>query len=176
MEEAVWSKICEALQNPRLITAQIGKIQGKAQRERDHLTVKQRSIQKQFKKLADEESRLLDGYRQSVISIDQLRDQMAIVQESRNELNRQSQLLQSKIQENTFPVWNSKTAHRFCRAISKRLSKLQDDFKARRWVLSNLVNRIVVDGKTVTIRGIIPVNLQVADLTECNIVSASPSD
>jgi hypothetical protein len=49
-----------------------------------------------------------------------------------------------------------KTINDYCRHIERRLDALSNDFEGKRHLLSLALNRVVLDGNTVRIKGIIP--------------------
>ena len=64
---------------------------------------------------------------------------------------------------------------RFCEQIGKRLTALSGDFEGRRRILDLLVDKIVVRGKTVRIRGAIPAVPAKSNQDPCRIASITSS-
>jgi hypothetical protein len=66
-------------------------------------------------------------------------------------------------------------AAKFCDMIGRRLQGLSGDFEGKRRILGLLVNKVVVQGKTVRIKGIIPASSGEAEaqVQPCHIASTT---
>ena len=65
------------------VTPEISKLRTRSERGKDKLEHKVKLLDAEINDLKDEETRLLGAYREKVISMDQLKQQMATVQEKR---------------------------------------------------------------------------------------------
>lgn len=156
LETVVWDKFCEAIKSPRLITEQVSKINDR--RVKSKTTVED-EIEKANKRLAnmqEEENRLLEAYRQKIITIEKLKEQMAVVQERKKALGEEKQKLITEQENGISPSSVKKTIRGYCFQVEKRLSKLSNDFDGKRYLLSLAINKVILDGKNVRIKGIIP--------------------
>lgn len=156
LESVVWDKFCEAIKNPRLITEQVIKLKEKEQRSSANIVKDVDAIDRELKNTEKEESRLLDAYREQVISMEQLKDQMAKIQENKKKLEKEKQELLSKQETSFSPVAAQKTIDDYCRQIESRLEGLREDFEGKRYLLSRALNKVILEGKKVRIRGTIP--------------------
>ena len=156
LDQVVWDKFCEAIKDPRLITEQIPKLKEKAVKNTDSIVKDIESLDKDLKDTGNEESRLLDAYRENILSIEQLKDQMTKIQEKKKQVEQEKQSLLVKRENGMSPSAARKTIYDYCQQIEKRLDGLKDDWDGKRYLLSRAVNRIVLNGKQVRIKGIIP--------------------
>jgi hypothetical protein len=160
LENVVWNKFCEAVKNPCLITEQVARLKDKALKNRDNIVGSIESIDRKLKDTENEETRLLDAYRENIISMDQLKKQMVKVQAKKKQLEEEKRVLVIK-QENTFsPILVKKSIIDYCKLLEKRLDSPKDDFEGKKYLLSLAVNKIVLDGNTVRIKGILPTYIQ----------------
>lgn len=156
LESVVWDKFCEAIKNPRLITEQVIKLKEKEQRGRVNIAEDAEAIDRELMNTENEETRLLDAYRERVISMEQLKDQMAKIQENKKQLEKEKQELLAKQENSLSPLTAEKTINDYCRQIESRLEGLKEDFGGKRYLLSRALNSVILEGKNVRIRGIIP--------------------
>jgi site-specific DNA recombinase len=173
LENAVWAKICEVIANPALILAQMDKLQAKARRGQVVIRSELERMDKAVAVTELEEGRLLDAYREKVISMGQLRDQMAKVSDKRKRLNEERGALATKLDGSVPDGLDKDAAARYCDMVGKRLEILSGDFEGKRRILGLLVSKIVLQGKTVRIRGIIPAVSAQAEPASCHIASLS---
>lgn len=156
LESVVWDKFCEAIKNPRLITDQVTKVREKEQKNKGFVLKDIEAIEKELKNIENEESRLLDAYREQIISMEQLKDQMAKIQEKKKQLEKEKQELLAKQESSPSSLTTNKAINDYCRQIESRLEGLREDFEGKRYLLSRALNEIILEGKKVRIRGIIP--------------------
>lgn len=171
LESAVWDKFCEAVKNPRLIIEQVAKLRDKETKSRDNITKDIEVIDKDFKNTETEENRLLDAYRQNAITMEQLKDQMAKIQDRKKELEQGKQALLKRQDSGISHVSAKKTINDYCSQIERRLNGLHDDFEGKRFLLSLAINRIVLEGRRVRINGKIPTYNQEQNPTLGNTAS-----
>jgi hypothetical protein len=156
LEDAVWRKVCEAVSDPALILSQIGKIKERAARAQAGLRKELADLAKRIEATGKEEKRVLQAYREEVISLGQLRSEIAAVNESRARLAGERQSVLARLDGGSQPTLGRDDAADYCELVQKRLADLNGDFEAKRRILGLLVNKIVVQGKSVRIKGIIP--------------------
>jgi site-specific DNA recombinase len=173
LERVVWDKLCEALKKPHLIVKQVAKLKEKSLRE-NNMKKDVDSIEKKLVSIEKEENRLLNGFREGVITIDQLRIQMAEVKLRSKQLEEEKKILATKQQDSFSPTNAKKTITDYCRSIEKRLDTLSKNFDGKKYLLSLAVNKIELEGKMVRIKGIIPTSVQ-PSLAVGNIASISCS-
>lgn len=156
LESVVWDKFCEVIRNPKLIEEQINRLKEKQEKGRSNIGRDIEAIDKELKGMEGEENRLLDAYREHIITIDQLKDQMAKVQEKKKLLDQEKQGLLSKQESSISKLSVKKTINDYCKQVERRLDSLKDDFDGKSYLLHLAINKIVVDGNKVRIKGIIP--------------------
>ncbi len=156
VEKAVWEKVCEAIAKPELIVSQIGKLKDRARAGQVALRTDLERTDKSLAAAEMEEDRLLDAYREEIISKDQLRDQIAKVNDKRARLSEEKQSIAAKLDGNAAAGFDKDDAAYYCETVRKRLDSLSCDFEGKSQVLNLLVNRAYLQGSTVRIKGIIP--------------------
>jgi site-specific DNA recombinase len=170
LERVVWEKFCQAIQNPRLIISQLPKLRNRIRPS--FLTQDLEEVKKQRARAEEEEGRLLDAYRENIITLDQLKDQMGRLQEKKKALQDEEQRLGAQLQSLSRMVSPEKSIREYCAQISRRLKSIGNDFESRRYLLSLALNQVLVENKTVRIRGIVPTPPQDV-FSECCIASPS---
>jgi len=156
IENVVWETFCKAIRNPLLITAQVAKLREKKVKSKASSLNDIESIEKAITITTDEENRLLDAYRGGIVSIEQLKGQMAKIQAKRERLNQEKQGLQTSTEADVSPVKMEKTIVDYCKQVSDRLASLENDPQGKSYLLHLALNRINLNGKEVRIKGIIP--------------------
>ena len=156
LEPAVWDKVAEAIRNPQLITRQIAKLKDKHHDGKNIVRRDLERIERGLKNTGREENRLLEAYRESIISMDQLRDQMSKVQDNKKRMDDERLALLAKLENSRTQIVDMNDMEQVCRKIGERLDSIKDNFEARRFILTLLISRIVVQGKRVRIRGVMP--------------------
>ncbi len=156
VEKAVWEKICEAITKPELILSQIGKVKDRSRAGQESLRGQVERIDRSLAAAEMEEDRMLDAYREKVISMDQLRDQIAKVNDKRARLNDEKQSIVAKLDGNAAAGFDKDDAAHYCETIRRRLGSLSGDFEGKSQVLNLLINKAYLQGSTVRIKGIIP--------------------
>jgi site-specific DNA recombinase len=172
LETAVWEKFCEAIKNPRLITEQITKLREREQKKEGSVLQDIELVEKELKNTEDEESRLLDAYREKIISMEQLKEQMTKIREKKKRWGQEKQVLLSKQEKSLTALDIKKTVKDYCGQIEQRLESLEDDFEGKRYLLSLALNQVVLEGNLLRIKGILPV-YPVETFTSGDIASTS---
>jgi len=155
IESRVWEKFCEAVRNPAIISEQIAKLKKSETVSEESIELRLKSIDKELSRISISEDRLLDAYRANVITMEQLKSQMARAQGEKTQLEEEMQNLLSRRSYSLPP--NERAIEEYCQMIEERLLNLSDDFEGRRYLLLLAINKIIVTGKTILIKGIIPV-------------------
>jgi site-specific DNA recombinase len=156
LESAVWAKVCDVVADPELILSQMGKMQANARRGQAAAHSELEKMERAIAAAALEEGRLLDAFREKVISMDQLRDQIGKVNEKKTRLAAEKQSILTRLDGGAPATLGRDDAAEYCKLVQKRLAGLNGDFEAKRRILGLLVDKIVVQGKRVRIKGIIP--------------------
>ena len=156
LEPAVWDKVAEAIRNPQLITRQIARLKDRHHHGKNIIRRDLETTDRDLKNTGREESRLLDAYRESIISMEQLRDQMSKIQDKKKRLEDERLALLAKLEHSRSKVLDMNDIELVCKKISARLDSIRGNFEAKRFIMTLLISRIVVQGRGVRIRGIIP--------------------
>jgi site-specific DNA recombinase len=156
LERAVWDKVAEAIRNPQLIMRQISKLKDRHEGSKNIIRRDLDSIDRSLKNTGREESRLLDAYRESIISMDQLRDQMSKIQDKKKRLHEERAALLAKLENGRSQKVDMNDVEQVCKTISARLDTIRDNFEAKRFIMTLLVSRIVVQGMRVRISAVMP--------------------
>ncbi len=120
-----------------------------------------------------EENRILDAYREKVITMGQLDARLSKIKQKKRRLSHEHQDLIERIGEDTSGAVSKGDVAQYYGLIKKRLRALSGDFEGKRHILDMLVNKIVWQGKTVRIRGVIPAISQGTVPDPCRIASMS---
>jgi hypothetical protein len=143
----VWSALQKALDNPKLL---VQAIQGTERRTSSTIDT-DKSFETALQGIKDEEFRILEAYRLSIITPEMLAHELESLKSRRHALETQrTDAAQSK--EPGLSIRRS--VDDYCNIIHRKLEHLT--FETKRNVLRLLVRRIVFDGKEVRILGVIP--------------------
>lgn len=170
LEDLVWNTLTTALRNPELIADQIERL--KERPSCRDFTAELDQVQEDLRKIEAEEGRLLDAYRENVISIMQLKNQMARLQDRKKILRQQKEDLCGRQQAVASPQVE-KSIYDYCAQISRRLDGLQDDFDGKRYLLSLAAVKVAIAGKKVKIRGSIPISASSSSPESCTVSTSS---
>ena len=161
LESNVWEAIVQALREPDLITAQLKELAKEAQRAVPKHHHDLTTLESALRKLTEKRDRLLDAYQAGAITLEQLKGQMAKIDQHENGLKEELGVLE-QAKTVAQPAYLGRSFEQNCRQIGRRLEELDGDFEGRRRLLIDLVERIVLDlkGKVVRISGAIPAQTQ----------------
>jgi site-specific DNA recombinase len=147
LNNSVWSALQKALDNPKLL---VQAIQGTERRTSSTIDT-DKSFETALQGIKDEEFRILEAYRLSIITPEMLAHELESLKSRRHALETQrTDAAQSK--EPGLSIRRS--VDDYCNIIHRKLEHLT--FETKRNVLRLLVRRIVFDGKEVRILGVIP--------------------
>jgi len=154
LEAAVWTHIRGLLEDPPRLFAQFEAF-GKATLEGDeHEQAEQHHIATRLNRIGREEQRLLDAYQADVISLGELSERRAHLEQRRRTLTEQQEHAEQLRRERfrAQEVLASLTA--FCARVGSRLTEAT--FEQKQLLLNLLVERIVVGEHTLEVRHVIP--------------------
>jgi site-specific DNA recombinase len=146
LDNAVWQALEAALRNPKLLVGAIRRIDERVTSGNDH----DQQIEAALDGIKQEEKRILEAYRQSIITPEQLAGELAALEGRRKMLGKEqaresSSGVKQKIQSGIKEV---------CAELCDRLANLT--FETKRSVLRLLVKQILFSGDQVKISGMIP--------------------
>jgi site-specific DNA recombinase len=152
LDNLVWRAVTESLHNPSLITEQLQK-RNQMQQEADHDRLQQvEQLEQATRALDQEEYRILEAYRLSVISSDQLARQLDHLKDRRSVLKEQSSKLLKPAASSVHVT--QETILESCRRLAG-LPMLSFDDRQR--LLRLLIERIVLESSQVSIKMILPI-------------------
>ncbi len=155
-ENAVWNTISEAFSNPRLLLKNIDKLNERKTKTIGNVEEKIKDIDQLIEKTRQEEDRLLDAYKESIISIEQLKEKVTEITAKRNSLITEKEKLQTS-EDRPTKTYIKENVYSYCNAIKNKLQGL--DFNGKRYILTQSVNTITYHKKEALIRGAIPVEV-----------------
>ncbi len=149
LESAVWQKIEEILENPGLIEKAVR--QEKEIKTKSEGTLKQdiERIELQLQGLIKEEQRILEAYRQNIISLEQLRQQVESITKSKEVLEKTKQEIGELLQQDNKQAEIS-SAVDYVKKLKEGIGKFTYETKKR---ILHLFNTMI----TVNVNGIIDI-------------------
>lgn len=159
IENAVWNKLCETISNPNLIACAIPQLQNikKCKKNEQELN----SINEKIQNLIHEKERIIDAFREGIISKNELKSQLAKIEKKRESLEEQKKL-NKNLDLPTETIISS--IYDYCNLIAKYLKNA--DFDSKRYILSMVVSNITLLNRTATIIACLPVaDRRIASIT-----------
>ena len=154
LDQVVWRQVMKLLEDPRLIQDEIDR-RIQAIRESDPTKRREATLRKEQVRLQSKIGRLLDAYQEELLSLEELRNRMAV-------LRKQEQTIHGELQSLEAAALNQQTYLRLADSIETFLSRLRAaadtlSVTERQKILRLLVKEILVDRDTITIRHSVPV-------------------
>jgi hypothetical protein len=106
--------------------------------------------------VATEETRLLDAYRENIIDMEQLKTQMAKIKERMADISNKRQELLNNQEKFKSKLFTKENLTLLCNMLADNLKSFENDAEMKRKILTLAVNSILIEGKTVRIRSVIP--------------------
>lgn len=156
LENLVWDTFCEMIQNPSLVLEQVERLQQEAMNQTSTLQQDLDALDAKLNAISKEETRLLDAYRETIIDMDQLKDQMGKIKERQNEVTNKRQELLNNQEKFKSKLFTKENLTLLCDMLAENLKAVEDDAEMKRKILTLAVNSILIEGKTIRIRSIIP--------------------
>lgn len=142
LEKVVWKKIEDILENPGLVAEAIESKQGLKEKDRQHFTKELLKAESRLKRLDTEEQRLIEAYRHSVITLQQLQNQLRDVKTTREDLKRMAEELQLKVNSSD-PKQDVTQAVDYIAKVKKGIGKFS--FETKRKSLQLLNTKIILN-------------------------------
>ena len=118
-------------------------------------------IDKRLEKVGIEENRLLDAYRAGAITLEQLKEQMAKIQEKKEGLAKEKESITYKLSQVMPSGLIRRDIKGYCKTVSSRLTNAT--FEQKRHIV-RIIRRIVIDEDKVRIKAIIPRNPPISNI------------
>ena len=148
LNDTVWAALETALNDPAMLMKAIKEIRQPAKPAGQQHT----QIQTAIENLRREETRILEAYRLSILTPDQLARELESISSRRKLLEKQGSELR-----HLQPVLTQEPVEDYCRKIRQRLPHLT--FETKRSVLRLLLRKVVFEGSQVRISGVLPLRV-----------------
>jgi len=146
LDSSVWDALERALNDPAILTKAIGEIKQPIAPASNDLI----QLDAAVAAVAGEQKRVLEAYRLSILSPDQLARELELIEGRRQLLEKQKRELNQRRQP-ALPV--SVSVDDYCREIRERLGNLT--FETKRSIVRLLLRKVVFEGDQVRISGVI---------------------
>ena len=157
LDFAVWDAIAEAVLNPSIILEQINKLKELRSKETDELKGELTILDSSLREIDKEEERILEAYRLSVLSPEQLGNELEKLKIRRAGIEaRRLSFTPNRTAE--YVKASEHSIVDYCKQASLRLKKFSSDEKQQ--FLRTLVDEVVFNRGQIKIRGVIPVSVQ----------------
>ena len=156
LEDAVWGKLSEVINNPTVIKEQLMKLIHHSASQRENIEKKITALDRKIAVTRVQEQRMIDAYAEHALSIEQLKLQNSKMETKRRELlyEKQELLKQQELSQSAPSI--TKGIDDYCAIISNRLKSMGNDFTSRRNIMSLAVTSITLEKDRVRIKGIVP--------------------
>jgi site-specific DNA recombinase len=156
LDELVWQKILELLQDPALVQKEINKRVQETKRLNPHINQKA-SLLKQKSKVSQAMDKLLDAYQEGLLPLDQLRKRMPELQKRVNTADKELENLNAYelAMDNRLNLLDVRS---FTDQLQRNINQL--DIKDKRKVLMLLVKEVLVGADSIIIKHSIPLKEQ----------------
>jgi site-specific DNA recombinase len=153
LEKIVWNQVSNLIRNPELIKKHF-ELKLKEKNKIDKISkLNLVELQNNLERLSKEESRIISLYRQNIITIPQLKEQIESINISKNKV--QQNILNITNQNNEGDVnINISSFIKFTKLISKQLTILS--FEEKQQLLKLLIDKIIVGKNRIKIIGLLP--------------------
>jgi chromosome segregation ATPase len=130
----------------------------------EHLNDQINRINQASAKKTLEADRILEAYKIGAIDLPKLKDTMDEIKIQEAKLVREKESLEAELQKAKTQELSEERLNDFCNSLPSVLTSL--DYNQRRQILKEVVDKIVIDGETVKIYGIIKPSLENVEDTD----------
>ena len=159
----VWQGLTELLQDPENLQEQIEKRLPQASKMSQSARDEQSKIDTELEKLAIQEKRVLDAYREEIIDLEELREQKTKISENRATLQAQQKAAQSQLEHSGRPEITMDILGDASACFERAMAKA--DFATREKLTNLLVHSVALHKKKAVVKGYIPVTTTDALIT-----------
>jgi uncharacterized phage infection (PIP) family protein YhgE len=156
LEKLVWDTFCEMIRNPKIVLEQVERLQQDAMNQTSTLQQDLDALDSKLNAVTKEETRLLDAYRENIIDMEQLKTQMAKIKERMAEITNKRQELLNNQEKFKSKIFTKENLTLLCDMLSDNLKAFENDAEMKRKILTLAINSILIEGKSIRIRSIIP--------------------
>ena len=154
LDGTVWSAIEEAVLNRELIADQIKDLTANRVAVTEQLRTEESEIERAQLELQSEEGRILEAYRKSIITPEQLGVELEQINTRKSALAARASRISRNVASTSAPI-SKRSLRDWCDLAAKELKRFTKQDRER--FLRLLVNEIVFEGERIRIRGVIPV-------------------
>jgi len=151
IEPLIWDTVSRLLSQPQLI---IDQVENDGHKPLEHLKANLDRVGDTLAKKKIEADRMLEAYKVGAIDLPTLKRKMEEIGKDEVELNEQKLKLESELRKAEAEDLNEEKLYEFCRSLPTVLTGL--NFKDKRQILREVIDKIVMNGDLATIYGIIP--------------------
>jgi site-specific DNA recombinase len=154
LDETVWSAVKEAILDPSIIADQLAQLRQREGFNKQRNVIEGDQLNRASRVLQQEESRILDAYREGVISPAQLGKELEKLQIRKASL----ELRERDVTKHTKPSSELElrgSVVEFCQQVENRINTFTNEERQR--FLRVLIDRIVFDGERVRIKAVLPI-------------------
>lgn len=157
LEPFVWENIKEFMSNPDLIIQQFKERQERTSKENADVESRVQLLEQELLKLDSQENRFLEAYGSGVITKEQLESQNIKLQERKKLLMSEKHKSVSQSQVKVIPDDSEKKLKIYLAKAKEGMEAF--DFDERQIFLRDLLQKITIENRQVTMTGAIPLNL-----------------
>jgi site-specific DNA recombinase len=156
LESLVWNKFCEIIQQPdlMLLSQKVNDFMDASEEVNTEEKIK--SIETKLKNVEKEADRIVDIFREGLISKDKFREQTLKMNEKRESLETELKKLSEIKEQAVLDGQARRSIVEYCRVISENLQGISNDFEAKRHLLTLIVEKIETFKDYIKIHTIIP--------------------
>jgi site-specific DNA recombinase len=153
LDEAVWEAVEEVILHPDIVIEQIEKQERKIATRAVTSESERKEVEQGMAKVEEEERRIVEAYRMSVLTPAILSRELAQLNVRRSALLQRKTELDAQNRQPNMPAIR-RTVQNYCQEVAQRLSALTPAERQR--LLQLLIDAIIFKGDEITIRGVIP--------------------
>jgi site-specific DNA recombinase len=155
LERLVWDKFCEIIQQPdlMLLSQKVNDFMDSGETDTGEVI---RSIETKLKNIEMEADRIVDIYREGLITKDRLKEQTFKINHRRELLETELKKLLEIQEQAVLNDQARKSITEYCRVISENLQDISNDFEAKRHLLMLIIEKIEIFPDHIKIFTVIP--------------------
>lgn len=154
LESIVWNSVANAIHNPEIISDQVKILEEKQKKNPLDIEKAIQNAQKELECMKIEEERIFTAYRKGIIQLEQFEAEIGKIQNERTQLNQKLSKLSQEQSASFSTKGVTKSIEEYCQIIKKRIGKFT--FEQKQKFLRFLLEKIIIEGNTVRILGLIP--------------------
>jgi site-specific DNA recombinase len=166
LEDLVWADLCELLTHPQQVTQALERVHGGNWLPQE-LQARQEGLRRAEVSLTQQLDRLTEAYLAGVVLLDEYRRRRADLENRRQTLHHQWQLLDAQADRRKELAGLSRSIGDFCARVRQGLE--QATFDQKRLLIELLVDRVIVTDGEVEIRYVVPTTRASEQIRFCHL-------